>query len=186
MSSPGFIGIIANGEYKVAQYARWHCGPEEQGAEVMTFLANADLNILKAKVVNCRFVDNNELEKLYVSVGYNPESDNGTISNEVAKRFDEMYPSLSIHTGVDILDMVYESASEILLLSHADCLSAEFFDFAYIVNFDDGKLRCYESGVDNLYGEYDLDNIPTAEQLWSDYSVKMKSIYGEDCFDEEE
>lgn len=186
MSSPGFVGIIANGEYKVAQYVRWHCGPEEQGADVIRFLAKADLNTLKAKLANCRFVNKDELEKLYVGAGYNPENDNGTVSMEVTNRFNEMYPSLSVNTGADVLDMVYEGTSEILLLSHADCLNAEFFDFAYIVNLDDGKVRCYQEGVNNLYGEYNIDNVPSVEQLWSDYVIKMKSIYGEDCFDEEE
>ena len=41
--------------------------------------------------------------------------------------------------------------------------------FAFVINYDTGKLTAYHTGDRFIYGEYDLDNLPDTKTLMNDF-----------------
>jgi hypothetical protein len=186
MGTRHFIGVISDGEYKIANYGQWDGYIEGQGAEVLKFLANADLDNFKKKLINCRFVDQCEIRQMYIDAGDAPDNTSGFVSMEVANRFGEAHPSLSRDTGAKILDIVYWSTSEIPLVNREDFLSDNVWcEFGYVIDLDRGTLKCYNNGK-NLFAEYIFEDLPSVEQMAYDFEEYYKKANGESDMEEQD
>jgi hypothetical protein len=181
MGTRHFIGVISDGKYKIANYGQWDGYPSGQGAGVLAFLAKADMLIFRDKLNNCRYIDRSEIRQLYINAGDDPDNTSGWVDHTIAERFSSMYPSLSRDTGSDILNVVYNSNSEVPLWNQEDFLNDELFcEFAYIINLDEGTLRCYMHGKKHLFGEYVFEDLPTLNDMEYDYSQICKQLYGDE------
>lgn len=178
MGTRHYIGVISDKETKVAQYGQWDGYPEGQGATVLNFLREANLETFKSKLNNCRFIeDRNEIRQMYVSVGDDPNNNFGFISHEIAEKFNEKWPSLSRDTGGKILELIYNSETEVLLQNSENFLDDSVFcEFAYVIDLDKNTLTCFCSGK-NIFARYYLDNLPTNEKLGKDYEEYSKKNY---------
>lgn len=181
MGTRHMIGVIHEGKYKIAQYGQWDGYPDGQGSVVLEFLSNMDMETMKHKLKNCKFVDRAAIRQLYVAAGDSPDNTSGFVSMEIADRFSKMWPSLSRDTGADILNIVYESANEVPLTDNSDFLNDDVFcEFAYVVDLDKQSLRFYMNG-NNLVAEYLLSDLPTVEEMNQDvtqfYQRVNKEIY---------
>lgn len=165
MGTRHLIGVISGGEYKIAQYGQWDGYIEGgQGERVLSFIRKSDLAIFKEKLDNCRFLSDEEIEKLYNDFEF-------ATTDEVTKSeaFFEAFPSLSRDTGAGILDIVYESDTVVFLKDDQDFIDDRIFcEFAYIIDLDKHELRCY-TDASNKFAECDLSAIPTAQELEAIY-----------------
>lgn len=185
MGTRHFIGVVSEEQYKIAQYGQWDGYIEGQGAVVLEFLAKADLEILKTKLNNCRFIENSEVRQMYVNAGDSPDNNSGFVSCEIADKFNNMYPSLSRDTGAQILNLVYWSTSEIPLVNREDFLSDDVWcEFGYVINLDRRTLQCYNNGK-NMFAEYLFEDLPTVEQMNYDFNEYLKRVHGYSDLEEE-
>jgi hypothetical protein len=169
MGTRHFIGVIHNGQYKIAQYGQWDGYISGQGAVVLDFLSKANLDVFRQKLENCKWITDKELRQKYVEAGDRPDNQSGFIEMHIALRFNEMYPSLSRDTGANILNIVYESTSEVPLLNREDFLQDDVFcEFAYVINLDRNTLHCY-SGGKKMFAEYIIEDLPTVDQMQYDF-----------------
>lgn len=180
MGTRHFVGVIADGKYKIANYGQWDGYVEGQGARVLDFLSNADMAVFGDKLNNCRFITNDEIRKMYVEAGDDPNNNSGWISHDVATRFNNRHPSLSRDTGAGILDIVYNSEEEVPLWNSEDFFADDTWcEFAYIIDVTNGTLRCYTNGT-QLFGEYIFEDLPTVADMQYDYNQWCKKTYGEE------
>ena len=144
MGTRHFVGVIYKNEYKIAQYGQWDGYISGQGSVVLEFLKTADLTVFKEKLANCRFVSNDEVRKMYVMAGDDPDNNTGFITAQIAENFNAMFPSMSRDTGAGVLHIAYESVGEVPLYDRRDFLNDDVWcEFAYVINLDDNTLRCY-------------------------------------------
>jgi hypothetical protein len=178
MGTRHFIGVISNGKYKIANYGQWDGYPSGQGSAVIKFLSTVNIDTFKEKLNNCRYIERSELRQLYINAGDDPENQSGFVSLAVGNRFREMYPSLSRDTGSDILNIVYNSDAEVPLWNCEDFLNDELFcEYSYIINLDDGTLRCYMRGKKHVFGEYIFEDLPTVDEMEYDCEKKLNELY---------
>jgi hypothetical protein len=181
MGTRNFIGVISDGKYKIAQYSQWDGYPSGQGVGILDFLSNADPVVFKSKLSNCRYIDKSELRQFYINAGDSPDNNSGFIDSKIADQFRNMYPSLSRDTGSDILNIVYDSNSEVPLWDNKDFLGDELFcEFAYIIDIDNRTLRCYMNGLKHMFGEYVFEDLPSLSDMEYDYGQICKQLYGDE------
>jgi hypothetical protein len=181
MGTRHFIGVIADGKYKIANYGQWDGYPSGQGAGILNFLSKADMTIFKDKLNHCRYVEQTELRQFYVNAGDDPNNTSGWVDSRIADRFKNMYPSLSRDTGSNILNIVYDSCGVVPLWNSESFLDDELFcEFAYIIDVDNGTLRCYMNGKKNVFGEYIFEDLPSLSDMEYDYGQLCKRLYGEE------
>ena len=179
MGTRHFIGVLSDGKYKIANYGQFDGYIEGQGAQIIEFLAKADLNKFRNKLNNCYFINDEELRQFYVNAGDAPENKSGFIKYEVAEKFRKMYPSLTRETGAQILDIVYHSIDKVPLYNREDFLEDEMWcEFGYVIDLDRETLHCYASGKD-LFAEYILEDLPTVEEMKYDYEQWHKKNCGD-------
>lgn len=175
MGTRHFVGTIMNGKYVIAQYGQWDGYISGQGATVLKFLAQMDIDIFKEKLNNCRFVSKQEIRQMYVNAGDSEQNTKGWVTFEVAEAFNKMYPSMSRDTGAKILQLVYDSESEIPLCDEKDFLSDSLFcEYAYVINLDTNKLVCYVNG-NNMFAEYPLTELPDISKMEADLKAFRNS-----------
>jgi hypothetical protein len=67
--------------------------------------------------------------------------------------------------------MVMESENGLELCDNADFLNDGLFcEFAYIIDLDEQKLYCYSCGTECKWGEFQLNALPTNEELEAAYN----------------
>lgn len=185
MGTRSFIGVVADGKYKIAQYSQWDGYISGQGATVLDFLSKTNVDTFREKLNNCRFINESELRQLYVNAGDEPNNKSGWVSSEVANKFNTMYPSLSRDTGAGVLDIVYESVGEVPLWNREDFIDdAVWCEFGYVIDVDRETLHCYTLGK-NLFGAYIFEELPTVEQMQEDFNKWYKQKYGIDIDNDE-
>ena len=60
------------------------------------------------------------------------------------------------------------------LSDNHDALSSEAYcDRAFIINLDSDTLSCYHRGKKFMFGRYDLNNLPDADQIAADYEMSV-------------
>ena len=154
MGTRMIIGVIDGGDWRVAQYCNsFEDEPEYQGKLLLDCLKTNLTNIYE-NLSHCRFV--------------------AKYGDDTAAT--EEYPTFDSSLGVDVFD-------EIIACDKYDtvwlCDSRSFLDdelscgFAFIINYDTGKLTCYHHGRKFLFGEYDLENLPVIDMLIADYEASI-------------
>jgi len=176
MGTRHITGVLKDGEYKIAQYGQWDGYPEGQGNTILKFLRNkkrvAKLKKTLAKVRFTNETDEKEIATFFEKIG----ADNGWMDMDQAKLYHAEYPLHTRDNGAEILQMVIDRSKDdeiVLVNSTADLLSGEsWIEWAYVIDFDENKLKVYRGGGQDPFHEYSLDEIPTIKQLVEDVEYK--------------
>ena len=132
MGTRHLVAIIKDKKYKVAQYGQWDGYFSGQGIGVLEYLRNLDLDILKNKLDNCRFMNEDDICKI--------END-----PELKDNWQKHYPQLSRNIGSDIIDYVYNSENELLVKDSSTFAEDSLFcEYGYVVDFDKNTFEIYE------------------------------------------
>lgn len=193
MGTRNMIGVVLNGEYKVAQYAQWDGYPEGQGVGVLKFLQNCNLELFKEKVSKCKWVSDEQYHSMWLEVGHDTYNSDGWVDTETSDRFRKIYPQFSRDNGSDILGMVYNSENGLLLQNSSDFPKNSLHcEWAYVIDLDKNTFETYEGCNKNPiskserfydndevdeYGyysakfviEFQLDDLPTKEEYLSNF-----------------
>lgn len=143
MGTRHLIGIILDGEVKVANYGQWDGYPSGQGVDVLKFLAKGITDDFREKVRGCSFISEEDLTAAWVSCGMPPGSE--WVGLDVSEKFGKNFPHLSRDCGSDILDHIANSESGLQTRdSIAFAGDGLFCEWAYFVNLDDNTLEVYK------------------------------------------
>lgn len=149
MGTRHLIGVVADGDFKIAQYGQWDGYFSGQGATVCEFI-RAQLrspegrSYFRNQLNKCRFISSEERERLWNRIPDTKPAQNGWASYEDGKRFGQRYPSLTRDTGAKILFLVQQATEEVPL-SDARSFAGDslFCEFAYILDMDNEVLEVY-------------------------------------------
>lgn len=184
--------VKIDNQYKVAQYGQWDGYPEGQGATVLEFLKSYNRRVFEQKVRNCSFLTEQESDQI------NTECEHLAHNNWC---WQDKWPELSRDTGAKILQLISSSENGLKLQNELDFAADSLFcEWAYVIDFDINKLEVYEGFNKNPLGSndrffnlksnpnsmetdskyfpikivksYDLDNLPTLEQMVKDCEPK--------------
>lgn len=192
MGTRHLITIVKDGEFKLAQYGQWDGYPRGQGAGILTFLKEGNIEALRRNVDLLHFASEKELKKLHRSVGIKSD----WINLEQAERLNNAFPTLSRDTGSKVLQMIADGSvigpdgriptnDMVSFAGGWDC------EWAYCIDLDSDVLEVYEAGYAEsqgptrfteavaaayaggdeepchvrLVGSYSLDSLPTVEEF---------------------
>lgn len=194
MGTRHLTAVVADGDYKVAQYGQWDGYPSGQGKTVLDFLRRTNLNMFADKVRACTFIDADEIEQRWKSVG---ADDSGFVGMDVDDKFKANWPQLSRDIGAKVLEYIYNQPSGVELKNSLYFVADSLFcEWAYVIDLDKGTFEVYEGfnkkpldpserfadmpdDPDNAHRDeryypvrlkttYALDALPTDEQLLAD------------------
>lgn len=179
MGTRNLTMVISNGETKIAQYGQWDGYPSGQGATVVNFLLNSDMEKFKQTLERCRFIEKSprkqkEIENFLAKI----DASDGWMNGEQAEKYHKKYPLLTRDNGANILNMVYEDDTDKLIwLNNSEDFAADslFCEWAYVIDFDKNTFEIYEGfNTDPLTKEDRFYNIKNE----GEYSpVKMIKSY---------
>ncbi len=144
MGTRNLTCVVANGEYKVAQYGQWDGYPTGQGNCVVTFLRttyNADR--FRTQINKIKHLTNDEVKARWTEAGA-PDDDNGFVSWEIATKFGEMFPQLSRDCGAEVLEYIQGAEQPEVRLEIEFAADSLFCEFAYVVNLDTNELEVFK------------------------------------------
>lgn len=172
MGTRHLIGVVIDGDFKIAQYGQWDGYPSGQGDTVLDFLAKRDLDDFKEKVRSLRWLTDEDIKKV-----------------DDTPNWPQVFPHLSRDAGAEILNMVADGKVEAVQDNRDFAYESLFCEYAYIIDFDEGNLEVYTgfnkevptagrwAGDDkqdgeyyaiNLVATYSLSDLPTTEQMSED------------------
>lgn len=134
MGTRHFVGVILDGDWKVAQYGQWDGYFEGQGQTVYDFVTRPDLDVDRFKMAlrALRFATDEDLARV-----------------EAEPNWPEVYPWLSRNAGGEVLSMIYDApAEQIEFLGDTRNfpLDGLFCEFAYVIDLDQDILEVYTGG----------------------------------------
>jgi hypothetical protein len=198
MGTRNLTMVISNGETKVAQYGQWDGYPSGNGAIVLDFLHSTDFNEFKKKLNKVIFVNGNkekEIQNWLKSIG----SDNGWLTGEQSKLYQEKYPYLTRDNGANILQMIMDGEEDEIWITDSTEFAGDslFCEWAYLVDLDKNKLEVYEgfnkepltiedrffnlTDKDSEYypiklkKSYDLNNLPLEDEFLNDFKQEQEN-----------
>ena len=150
MSTQMLLGIIDGGDWRVAQHIRSQRDDEPfyQASIILSRLKN--YSAICNNLHHCKFVT--------------------TYDDWTPEMGDEHY-TLSSTIGADVLDEIIDCGKyDVVHLSDAREFQKQESScrYSFIINFDTGKLTAYHSGDRFIFGEYDLDNLPSIYRFMDD------------------
>lgn len=143
MGTRHLIGVILDGDFRIAQYGQWDGYPSGQGVTVLDFCRSVKLEKFKDKVRGVRFAtdeDQKSVDDFLESIG----SANGWLTMEQSNQFQAKFPALSRDVGSDILAMVNSGSAEFLQDSRDFALDSLFCEWAYVLDLDTDTLEVYQ------------------------------------------
>lgn len=195
MGTRHLIAVVADGKFRVAQYGQWDGYPEGQGVGILKYLRKNGTDKLRAGLEFTFEATGDDFKRFYAEVGHDVETSDGWISYDKAKKFGELYPSLSRDTGYRILSIVASARPDgrvPLKLSAGFAGDSLFCEWAYVIDLDAGTFEVFEgfnktptpsdsrfpSGADwlektdgyepvALAASYDLSALPAVEDFLS-------------------
>lgn len=202
MGTRHLIGVVADGDFRVAQYGQWDGYPSGQGVDVLKFVREPKaLAALRENIGKVRWItdeDKAAADAKWRDVGADPED--GWVTMGQADEFyaDPRFKPLSRDVSADVLWMIAEDKVEFLRDERDFALDSLFCEWAYVVDLDTDKLEVYkgfnkepvtagrwagQKSEDEreyypvtLVAEYSLSDLPDADEF-----VKIE---GEDDEDE--
>lgn len=147
MGTRHLVAVQFGGEYKVAQYGQWDGYPDGQGARVLDFLRNGDVEALKRNLALTYDATEDEQAAMWASIGVDIIASNGSVEWGKSKIFAEKYPSLHRDTGAGILELIAGSDGEEkipLTLNIEFAGESLFCEWAYVIDFDIGTFEVYK------------------------------------------
>lgn len=133
--------VVAEGDYKVAQYGQWDGYPSGQGKTVLRFIHDNDMQAFKQKLANVQWITEEEHDAALRSVG----APDGMLDMDQHAEYVKRYPELTRDTGADILDLIMKS-EELIKLSNSIKFAADslFCEWAWLINLDSNELEVYK------------------------------------------
>jgi hypothetical protein len=137
--------VIEKKKPVVAQYGQWDGYPSGQGITILEFLRNTNLETFKEKLKKVRFMnedDDKKLKEFHESIG----SKDGWVNMEQAAKVNEKYPYLSRDNGSDILNMIFKSYDQEILIGDSSDFAGDslFCEWGYVVDLDKNVLEVYK------------------------------------------
>lgn len=143
MGTNHMIGVVANNEFKVAQYGQWDGYPSGQGINVLEFLINNDLERFKKKISQCEWIEDEQYVELWKSFEVDLKVEK-FVDSDIADKFYDRYPQFNRSTGSNILKMIYDSYG-LKLKNSSDFVNYSLFcEWAYIIDFDKNTFEIYK------------------------------------------
>lgn len=127
MGTRHMIGVVIDGDFKIAQYGQWDGYPGGQGATVLDFAQTADLTDFADKCRALRWISAEEADEV-----------NST------ENWTQKYPHLSRDAGAGILSMVANGEAEFLMDNRDFPLDSLFCEWAYVLDLDEQTLEVYK------------------------------------------
>jgi len=145
MGTRNLTMVISNGETKVAQYGQWDGYPSGNGVVVLDFLSTNNLDDFKKKLSKVKFMNGSkekEINKWLKSIG----CENGWMTGDQSKLYQEKYPYLTRDNGAKILEMIRDGEEDEIWITDSTDFAADslFCEWAYLVDLDKNKLEVYE------------------------------------------
>lgn len=145
MGTRHFVGVVADGEFKVAQYGQWDGYPSGQGMDVLTFASTMDPEVMLAEVRDVRFLseeDRAQMKSDWEAVGAN---ESGWVTMEQSDQFysNPKYAAMSRDVGASVLNLVYEGKVDMLDDSSDFPKNSLWCEWAYVIDLDKRQLEVY-------------------------------------------
>jgi hypothetical protein len=166
MGTRNLTVLVSEGEIKIAQYGQWDGYPDYMGINILKFLREIDVEIMKKQAKNVFFIDEDkqsEIDLYLKEIG----STNGYLNKEQSDLYYEKYKFLDRSIGSDILEMVYnEEFNKPMLLNNSITFSGDslFCEWAYVIDLDKNLFEVYEGfnknelNENNRFFKYTIEN----------------------------
>lgn len=140
MGTRHLVAVQLDGEYRVAQYGQFDGYPTGAGETIRAFFQkDVDLNRLKERVRNCVQMNQDQIEMV------NSKIENGGLDG---------MPHLSRHFSAEILQHIYDSTGEILLVNSLEFAADSLFcEWVYVVDLDKEVLEIFKGFVQEPLAE---------------------------------
>jgi len=192
MGTRHLITIVKDGEFKLAQYGQWDGYPSGQGAEILKFLSEGDMEALRRNVDNLYYIGEEEAEELYEVAAGIPKGQEW-INMEQSDSLKANLPTLHRDTGAKILELLAAGGGNTIpgrddddvriptvnMLSFAggwDC------EWAYTIDLDKDTFEIYKAGSNRRLRNRFTDVIDNAYKDAEDKPCFVKLV-GEYKFD---
>lgn len=145
MGTRHMIGVVLDGEMKVAQYGQWDGYPGGQGVDILAFLRTADLETFKDEVRKVRFMteaDKAAMDARWSGLGV----EDGWATMEQSDKFyaDPKFAPLSRDVSASVLHLIADGKVEFLTDNSDFALDSLFCEWAYVVDLDRDVFEVYE------------------------------------------
>jgi len=177
MGTRNLTMVISNGETKVAQYGQWDGYPSGNGVVVLDFLSTNNLDDFKKKLSKVKFMNGSkekEINKWLKTIG----CENGWMTMDQSKLYQEKYPYLTRDNGAKILQMIMDGTEDEIWITDSTDFAADslFCEWAYLVDLDKNVLEVYEGFNKNpLTIEDRFFNLTDKESEY--YPIKLIKSY---------
>lgn len=156
MGTRHLITIVKDGEFKLAQYGQWDGYPSGQGADILKFLTEGDVEALRRNIDKLYFVTDEEVDAFFQTVGIPAGQQRMTMDQSNTVK--EVFPSLHRDTGAGILDLIAsgkvnkiddltEGEARIPTTNRIAFAGGWACEWAYTIDLDKGTFEVYEAGL---------------------------------------
>jgi hypothetical protein len=172
MGTRHLIAVQLGGKYKVAQYGQWDGYPSGQGATVLEFLQQVNLEEFKERVGKLKWVRKGMIEAAYKKLGIHGD----WMTMEESARFREAHPEWHRDTGAGILSLIMERDK--LYLQNAIEFAGDglFCEWCYVIDLDENTFEVYsgfKKGPLPTNGRFEKYDDPTSEY----WPVSLLKVY---------
>lgn len=184
MGTRHLTAVMANGEYKIAQYGQWDGYPEGAGVKVLSFLRETNHDEFKKTLKDIRFITQDEMQEII-----DKHTDDGYVSHEDEnwRYWEDNLSHLDRNVGYKILWMVRDNKVSKLKNSIGFAGDSLFCEYAYVVDFDEGVFEIYEGFNKEPIHEGRFVSGDEALEKTNDYEpVKLVKTYSLDSLPSDE
>lgn len=141
MGTRHLIAVVADDEYKIAQYGQWDGYPSGQGVDILKFLHETNIVEFKNTLRNVRWITQEEWDDIIEN-----HSDGGSIifGSDHAKYWETQLKRFSRDTGSDILAMVRDGEATTLRNNISFAGDSLFCEYAYVIDLDNLTFEVYK------------------------------------------
>lgn len=145
MGTRHLICIVADGEYKLAQYGQWDGYPSGQGIDILQFMRDPrDAAALRNNLKLIKVPTEEENKAIMLAAVGHFKDGACWLTVEASKEIARNQPGLSRDTGAKILKHIANATREVLTRdSIAFAGDSLFCEWAYVIDFDKAQLEVY-------------------------------------------
>jgi hypothetical protein len=185
MGTRNLMCVVADGEYKVAQYCQWDGYLDGKGVDIADFLDKNKhcLSDLKKAVRNCTYLSENDVQKLWESMG---ADGSGMVSEKISNKFEKTYPELHRNcSGSELLEIIFNKNGVGLLDALNFAGDSVFCEWAYVIDLDTNTFEIYKGfnksklGTDERFHFLKENSTPQISSYSSDkfYPVRFLTAF---------
>jgi hypothetical protein len=144
MGTRNLTCVVLDGEYKVAQYCQWDGYLKGMGKNIAEFFHNNKNNLdsFKQAIRNCSFISEEEIQKLWQSVG---ADGSGLVGMDISDKFKKKYPELHRDiSGSELFENIIKHNGGRLNDALDFAGDSIFCEWAYVVDLDHNTLEIYK------------------------------------------